>query len=466
LQINGAINDAFMETQMRGRPPKKKSAELEFIDAPADPPATAQQVHRIVTTFQKNVPIEEALAEDDDSTLEDEEPETEEEGPLDPIQQMLADLNVGEHSHSWTMIVERLPNYEKDGRYDVMAKRINCGTRPVTPDFVEDIRREFARPYKPNHFRLTIKRDGKIYAHWPEALSLEPPPYDEIAAYEAKAQAAAPPAITINNPGQPQSFKQVLDQFKQLAELRAVLFPDLAQQTQQQQSAPAQAQQLTTEAALLHLVSADESLMDKVTSGLSRLIRRAEDGAREIGLMDIAFEAIKNNTLPQLVREFRAMMVEGAQLNGQAQMVQTPMPTHHNAQPAALASQNTDGQRPAVGRTPNQATQEAMPVHPAQPGQVAIPPEIQILNFAVTACAQQAPIAGAVAWVNGFEDRNPSVANFIEMFLAITPDEALQWLTMAIPQAQPIATAPHAKQWIADLQTGLRGEDDGSNNPA
>lgn len=427
-------------------------------------PATARQTHKIVTMFEKDVPIEEAEGLNVEDEPEDDDTEPEEEESLDPIQQMLADLNVSEHSHSWTMIVERLPNYEKDGRYDVQAKRINCGTRPVSPDFVEDVRREFARPYKPNHFRITIKRDGKIFSHWPEVLSLEPPPYDEIAAFEARAVATAPPAITINNPGQPQSFKQMLDQFKQFAELRNVFFPELAHLAQQPTSASAQSQPLTTEAALLHLVSADQSLMEKAVSGLSRLFRKAEDGARDIGLMDIAFEAIKNNTLPQLVREFREMMREGAQLNGQPQtpapaLPQGSGPDHQGNQFRAGAETQA---QPQSAPSDGQAPSDRVPADNNQSD--AVPLHIQLLNFAVHSCANNAPIAATAQWIDSFEALNPGVAPYTEMFLAMTPSQALQWLAQAAPQTQPVTNAPHAQRWVAELQKALR-EEGGSDEP-
>jgi hypothetical protein len=52
----------------------------------------------------------------------------------------------------------------------------------MSEDFIEEIRREFARPGKVNNFRVTIKRDGKIFAHWPDVICLEPPAPDELPA--------------------------------------------------------------------------------------------------------------------------------------------------------------------------------------------------------------------------------------------------------------------------------------------
>lgn len=430
---------------------KKNIPDADLLEAAevTAAPGTAQQVHKIVTTFKKEVPIEEAegLTESDEIDLEDSEEEEEE--PLDPIQQMLADLNVSEHAHSWTMVVERLPNYEKDGRTDVMSKRVNCGTRPVTPDFIEDIRREFARPYKPNHFRITIKRNGKIFSHWPEALSLEPPPYDEIAAFEAKAAASTPPAITINNPGQPQSFKQVIDQIKQLADLRTALFPELTNQSQQTAQAAAPAQPLTTEAALLHLASQDESLIEKATSAISRIFRKAEGGAREIGFIDIVYSAIQNNTIPQIVREFRAMMVEGAALNGQHPQPQPSMPT---APGAGSAPVHTPPGAPAG-------------LNNLQPISNQIPPHIELLNFAINACMRNAPITETADWIDSFHEIRPQVLPFIEAFLKMSPDEALQWLAMSVDGGERLAQAPHARQWIEALQKEIQqGEPDHETN--
>ena len=451
-----------------GRPKKSEAkiiSESSALDIEGDEPVVAQQRHRIVTEYVKTVPVE-----DDDNNDDDDGDNAEVIEPLpdDPIEKLLREI--GASTSNWMLVVDRLPNYQRDGMSHSRVKFVRCGMFALTPEllqgeaYIEEIQTRWARPNKSNDFRLCVRRDSRIYAYLP-VLTLEPPDPEVL----AKVTANETPQFNFNLPQSENSFDSFIRQAEKMARLRdAMGWGAPAQQPQQQN--PAQ-QPLTTEAALLHLVAADESVMEKITSGLSRLFRRAEGGAREIGLIDIAFEAIKNNTLPQLVREFRQMMFEGAQLNGQPQMASPAVPVQSQAElldprghaGAEIQPQSAPHLQPSVngGMDASGTRPTATPPQP--------PPEIQLLNFAVGACAQQMPIAGAVAWINSFEDRNPGVASFIEMFLAMNPEEALQWLVAAIPQAQPIAAAPHAKQWIADLQIGLRGmeeDNDGSNNPA
>lgn len=440
-----------------GRPKKSEAkiiSESSALDIEGDEPVVAQQRHRIVTEYVKTVPVEDDDNNDDDD--DGDNAEVSEPLPDDPIEKLLREI--GASTSNWMLVVDRLPNYQRDGMSHSRVKFVRCGMFALTPEllqgeaYIEEIQTRWARPNKPNDFRLCVRRDSRIYAYLP-VLTLEPPDPEVL----AKVTANETPQFNFNLPQSENSFDSFIRQAEKMARLRdAMGWGAPAQQPQQQN--PAQ-QPLTTEAALLHLVAADDSVMEKITNGLSRLFRRAEGGAREIGLIDIAFEAIKNNTLPQLVREFRQMMIEGAQLNGQTQM-------------GAPSISHSPVERPQQPDIPHLGKETSSYVPEGQgglPAQQPSPPEIQLLNFAVGACAQQMPIAGAVAWINSFEDRNPSVASFIEMFLAMNPEEALQWLVAAIPQAQPIAAAPHAKQWIADLQIGLRGmeeDNDGSNNPA
>ena len=450
-----------------GRPKKSEAkiiSESSALDIEGDEPVVAQQRHRIVTEYVKTVPVE-----DDDNNDDDDGDNAEVIEPLpdDPIEKLLREI--GASTSNWMLVVDRLPNYQRDGMSHSRVKFVRCGMFALTPEllqgeaYIEEIQTRWARPNKPNDFRLCVRRDSRIYAYLP-VLTLEPPDPEVL----AKVTANETPQFNFNLPQSENSFDSFIRQAEKMARLRdAMGWGAPAQQPQQQN--PAQ-QPLTTEAALLHLVAADDSVMEKITSGLSRLFRRAEDGAREIGLIDIAFEAIKNNTLPQLVREFRQMMIEGAQLNGQTQIHPQTIPMGNAGGVADTLAQSFSQSLPSIQPSSDASVGAGMapPSTPVdRPSGSGVPPEIQLLNFAVGACAQQMPITGAVAWINSFEDRNPGVASFIEMFLAMDTEEALQWLVAAIPQAQPIAAAPHAKQWIADLQTGLRGDDsDGSNNPA
>lgn len=404
---------------------------LQSVDAgPAEPEEKpiAQQTHRIVTTYKKAIPLEEAEAElepedqeEEPELIEPEPPAMTEPAYSDPISQMLDDLQIERRSHSWTMIIERLPNYEKDGRHDVQSKRVNCGTRPMSTDFVEDIRREFARPGKPNHFRLTIKRDNRIFAHWPEVISLEPPPLEEIAEYEAKTQ-TLPPVYNFTTPQQP-SFKQMLDQFKQLAELKSVLFPELAANP-----APLpRPEPLTEEAALMKLITSNDDVIDRFSKQISKRLFREDAADAETSWLVILKSALDNG--PGIVRELFAGIAR--------------LKTDINGQPI----------EPAAAPAPP-------PVNQSQ--EIAPPsPEIVLLSRVLQLCEMRAPADAAARWVDQYTEQTPAVAPLVEMFLAMTPQESINFLNQYFPQTAHITAAEHAPEWIAALQGALTKGDEG-----
>jgi len=413
--------------------PRKKNLAVvaetsESINPPAPPTPTAQQTHRIVTTFKKEIPIEEAetemepdAGEDEDEPLEIAAPPILEPSYSDPISQMLEDLQIERRSHAWTMIVERLPNYEKDSRYDVQSKRVNCGTRPMSTDFIEDIRREFARPGKANHFRVTIKRDNKIYAHWPEVISLEPPPLEEIVEYDAKSQSS--PVYNLTMPPQQPSFKQMLDQFKQLAELKSVLFPEMAiNPTPAPRPEP-----LTEEAALMKLIASNDDVIERFSKQIGKRLFRDDMADPETSWLAILKSALDNG--PGIVRELFAGI---ARLKVDAD------------QPAETAA------APAPPPPANQAQDIAPPS-----------PEIILLSRMLQLCEMRAPADAAARWVDQFTEQTPAVAPLVEMFLAMAPQESINFLNQYFPQAAHITAAPHAPEWIAALQSALTKGDEG-----
>lgn len=409
--------------------------DLEPDMSPSPPKPIAQQTHRIVTTYKKEIPLEEAETsdleddfEEEPATIEPEPPQIETHYP-DSISQMLADLQIERRQHTWIMIVERLPNYEKDGRHDVQSKRINCGTRPMSTDFIEDIRREFARPGKPNHFRVTIKRDGKIFAHWPEVISLEPPPPDEIMEYEAKTQPA--PIYNFPAPAAAPSFKQMIDQFKQLAELRSVLFPE----SMQANPAPARPEPLTEEAALMKLLSSNDDVIDRFSKQISKKLFREETADPETSWIVILKSALDNG--PGIVREL---------FNGLAKMrTEAAAPGFVDAPPIAPGGPTMQAAAPS-----EPAAASINPPEMAPP-----PPELVLLSNMLRFCDMQTPADAAARWVEEFSTQVPSTNPLIEMFLAMSPADCITFLNQYFPQAGQITSRPYVAEWIANLQQSM-----------
>ena len=422
-------------------------------DSPAEP--VAIQKHVVTTRYEKRVPLsalEQAEAGDDDlEALEIEhlEPEGEEEshsrrfdaptieppaGAGDAIAQMLADLQIAKRSHSWTMVVERLPNYDRDGRYDVGAKRVNCGTRPMSPDFVEEIRSEFARPGRANNFRVTIKRDGKIFAHWPEVISLEPPAPEELPELEAR---FAPPPSSAPAPAVPAApgFSDILKQLKQLKELQQILAPEPVQNP-----APGH---LSEEAALLKLITSSGDVVDKVTQKIAKqLFREEESSAPE--WVPVVKSLLDNG--PVIVQQIMAGLQQLRQVPAAAPAAVPPSPFPAPAPPSPLP--------PPVS-----------PQQPTPPVESGPAPEVVLLGNVIRYLEVNSPIEAAVAFVDAYTEQQPQLNPLVESFLAMSPDDCRGFIRQLFPQAAPILDAPHAAEWIGNLQRGLSAESGEEGQP-
>lgn len=414
---------------------KKSAKRVEEVadDSPvieeteSAPAPVVKEHHRVVRTWESKRPLnDEAEIEIEE---EDEEIETVDE-PIDPIARLLHEI--GASRSSWAMHVSRLPRYGRDERTDPKS-RVFVGTLTI-PDatyleeakYIEDIQARFAKGSETNHFLCCVRRDNRNYSYLP-VISVEPP--DPITA--AKQQGENPGApINIFQTPQADGFDQFVKQAKRFAELRDLLFP----QTMLEKIQPAPQQNneaLTTERALMHLVSQDQGMLD----GIITKMLKPGGSAREISFMELAFEAIKNDTLPKMIREAKALLLETKNLPPD----QSPAPF---APGAPLAP----------------APMPAAPTPPPAPSNM--PPEVQLLNFAVQAHVQGWPAKAAADFIIEFEEQNPSVAPYVSAFLGMPADQAVQWLTSTIPQAAHLADSPKAAEWIAELQAALKPEDE------
>lgn len=445
---------------------------------PAEPevePGFAKQTHRVTTVFTDTVPRD-SLSSVATETEEDTEEEVIEDDveEFDPVRLYCQMKGFDTGEGRYTMIVERLPNFDKDGRFDAGAKRINCGVRPFQfGDFEELIRREFARPGRVNAFRITLKHTamhpdprlkGRIAGQLPEAIVLEPPPPDVIAQEEAKNQAQP----TVNVYGMPQqaapSTASLLKQFKELAEFQTALMPPWMRefdptamiQQQQQQQASANPTPQSKAAQLIDLI-ADEELMEGVTSKFKRALRGTGGGndAPEHGWMDLLYMAIEKDTLPKLIQTVASM---GGMRNGQAPMDPPQVPLQQAGNSGERANDAaSQGEHQGIAQTipvPLERTDDQRMVSPNPP------PEIVLLNNVVHHCSLQAAPTASAAWINGFADLNPSVEPAIEMFLTMPPEQAQAYLLASFPDAAPVINAPHTRGWIAELQAALQPEDE------
>lgn len=412
--------------------------DAEATSGPVEP--VAVQTHVVTTRYKKEIPVSEVeQSPDEDAGLIEPEIYVEDyegpeipmparpaptiEAPLganDSIAQMLADLQIEKRSHSWTMVVERLPNYDRDGRGDVGAKRVNCGTRAMSMDFIEEIRREFARPGKPNHFRVTVKRDGKIFAHWPDVISLEPPAPDELPALDAQF-APAPPVSALAASAPPPGLSDLVKQLKQLKEIQALLSPEPI-------ANPAVGA-LTEEAALLRLLSSSDEVISKVTERISKKLFRDEQPSEGAEWLPLVKSVMDHG--PAIV----------AQIFQGIQQMRAP------------------AQAPPMAANPAPLPPPVSPQQPTPPVETGPAPELVLLGNVIRYLEINAPVEAAATFVDAYTEQNPGLNPLIDSFLAMSPDDCRAFMQNFFPQAAPILNREGASDWLARFQKMLSTED-------
>lgn len=381
----------------------------------------AVETHEIVTRYEVEKPIEKFSSAPEQEIDQEEIDLGAAEEPLSydaKLERFFEEVQSA--SSKWEMIVYRLSNYDIDGRTDIRApRRERVGKLPFNLETYEDeITLNYAKPGLVNIFLPEIRKDGQYHSVLP-VLRTSPPSPDEapgLYVQNAPAPVGAPAA-----PVDP--FAQLEKTLEILAKVRRVI-------PEPEAPAAAPAAVTTVEQAMLVMMNADGSLVENFANKMQRILK-GNGGSHEIGWMELVMEAIKSDTLPKMIKEAKNLLLEA---NGNAQISQ--------AAPQTIAA---NGVPPAPPSTP--------PPIPAPPA------EIQLLNFAITACAQNMPPPEAVERIESFASLNPSINPFLDLFVSLPPQEALDWLSKAIPQAAEVTQLPHAKLWIEEVQKIMSADD-------
>lgn len=166
----------------------------------------------------------------------------------DAIESLLREY--GAQDAQWSMTVYRLPGYERDSNGSLKARKVLCGSQPFNEHFEQVIQELYAKPNKPNHFLVAVRRDSRIYRILP-VLSIEPLPEAEREAESKSNQNNAIPAPVAIDPFA--EMKRAIALVKQLQDV----FP-------QPQASPQG--EITTEQAVLKLVATDREAIKAITS--------------------------------------------------------------------------------------------------------------------------------------------------------------------------------------------------------
>lgn len=202
--------------------------------------------------------------------------------------EILRETKLRQGSDEISLRVDRLVNYDKDGRTDSRADKIFCTTiKPVGLDYLEVIRRNFGG----GHFWLTMYQRGKgIVTAWDEGIEK---PVAEVAPAPAPAPSVGPPAdsleIVIAQAAKVQELKRALVG-DELGELRKLLAAKL-----DQPAASAESQRADNPFALFAPLAASDpslaaKLMDRVfpeeekSTWVADLLKHPQEALQLLGL--------------------------------------------------------------------------------------------------------------------------------------------------------------------------------------
>lgn len=395
------------------------------------PPAIARQSHRIVTTFLKEVPVDELESAPQHLVVEEAPTTTREERAHLPedVATLLADTGAGKDRYQ--LKVWRLPNYRKDGLTNSTA-RVYCGIMDFTPDYETVIQSNWGS--RGGDFKVDVIRNGKpLPGGSLPVFSCEP-----LASAEA---ADAPPAPPMSPypygyvmEAEPQERLPLKAQLREMVELKTLMDTLFPRPEPAQNPAPASSD---SDAALLSFLAKDPDVIDRVAKGtLGKLLGESRD---ENPWADVAMEALKSGQAVTLLQTGI-----NALFNGLRSMA--PQPQHIVATPAAA---------PMAEAPPPQLPEDAPAMMPPTS------PEERVLSLAVEHCLASRPAAVAAARIlaiaDQINDQAPefSIDAYLQMFVAMTPDQAIEFAAQFDAHGPLLREVPTAAEWVSELQAAI-----------
>lgn len=393
------------------------------------PPAVARQSHRIVTTFLKEVPVDELEGTPQHLVVEEEPATTREErAPLpDDVATLLAETGAGKDR--FQLKVWRLPNYRKDGLTNSTA-RVYCATMDFTPDYEAVIQANWGS--RGGDFKVDVIRNGKpLPGGSLPVFSCEP-----LASAEAADAPPAPPLPPYPYgyvmEAEPQERLPLKAQLREMVELKTLMDSLFPRAEPAQNPAPVSSDPDT---ALLSFLAKDPDVIDRVAKGtLGKLLGESRD---ENPWADVAMEALKSGQAVALLNTGI-----NALFNGLRSMAPQPQPIVAPPAPAPMA--------------------ETPPLPEDAPAMIpATSPEERVLSLAVEHCLASRPAAVAAARIlaiaDQINDQAPeySIDAYLQMFVAMTPDQAIEFAAQFDARGPLLREMPTAAEWVSELQAAI-----------
>lgn len=452
----------------RGRPKKINNLETEEVEIAER--AARQPLKKSVTHIERYTePVEPEQLE----ILPEVREQQFEEGKH-PFDVVLNDFN--SRSEGGYIKVYKLPEYAKNGKASPRnVIREFCANIPVTPDYEQVIKETWGG----GHYQLELREeDGgfagarQITIAFPVLPQMRPMGFNGgISQNPTAVNSAQMQPIVMEPPDPGKELDAMLDR---MGKIRRVFGDGAMGQVQQAQPPPSPP--LTTESALLHLVSQDSEVIDQFTGSLKRLLKRGDNGAHETTWLDLVDSAIKADLIPKTLDRAKALLLEvigaknGTQTVGQeahapigqvsnqggrqdlhnpSGSVQTiPQGTQSNQ---AIGSTTSGDQRQTDGN--NQEAVIARTLQTLLSACEAYPLHLQ--NCDDQNCKQLDHFGGPAGWIMNEERAYPFLGELINLVIQLPVDQVTIWISSQ-PGLQHYTALPHWNAWITGLQKLLK----------
>jgi hypothetical protein len=368
---------------------------------------------------------------------------------VDELDELDATLeSLGAARSEYHLEAHRLTNYERDQRTDAAAKKKYCSLVEVSSQVQEELRQRHGGGY----YLLFLKQKGKIKKTYFVAIDGEPARAVTTATATAATTATAAPPSPLD------AFNQLLPVFAMMKEMQTLFTP---------QAPAAQPSEITTEAAMMKLISADPTAL---ASFRDRLLGPAQPEGRS-AIVDL-LSPIVQGVGPQLAQ----ILLANALSNNRNQPAP---PVQPHAQPGAA---HAPAAFPQGQQTRNvvlpfpAAPAQAAPIAPESSGAPAPEqsaddddefvdmPHLDLIDGLVSMMVADLPVSAGVRLVNDFCAGFPDYVPQVRQILSQHPDQVLALLPLIDAKHHAAAQHDGAAAWLADLQHVLAQETPAPNS--
>lgn len=422
----------------RGKPVKKVQKNIENTDP--DPQLVliseettqpkSQLPAKVVKTVRTEQWTEKPTKVDGVVELENEEEWEDEE--TDIWDTVFEDF--GPADSDWTLRIWKLPSAMKDGKFSIRsAHREYCDDLPLSKDYMQLIKDNWGAGV----YHIELKEKSKIKKRKTIHIA---PFMTPITTTSTNGHRVNGNGQVVINPIDP--MEQVEASLNLITKMRRAF--GIGDQTQAAQ--PQQNQPLSDEAAFIHLAMKSDDVIDTIGRKFRSLIK-GESSDHETTTNDLLLAGIQ--VLPQIFDKAQQMLM-------QVLAVRTGQP---QPQPQSPAPQTPQAPQTPVPIPHNEITAAA----PTVPHEQATIDHVlaQMSQF----CAQNIDPIQVADWIARYEDLDRSqyhngvgscITQYIDLLMSNEPDKILEWIKTAIPNAAPISSLPHAKDWLAGIQKELK----------